>query len=391
MQPHPAVIPILALVALPVLMACDRSGPGRRVTIQDSAGTTIVTSGATDLPLTWTVRSLFRLGGADAEPEAFYQVNARLVTVDGADNMTVADPMAARIHQFAPDGTHRWSAGSRGGGPGEFEHPSVVSATSDGALAVLDSRRRAILFFSSSGQFAGEHRAPSFAIRVAHATAGEVVERWHYGSDGRVASLSVVTGADTLPIVRTSPVQTSTAQFAGCGPGPARQGPLMLAPELAWYLRDSTIAAATGPGYAIGTYDVHGRLLRSIRRALPGQAATVADAERWAADNPIIYTRGTSECRITTGEMVEKIGYADSLPAIAQVVVAPDGTLWVRRWSVTGHDGAIDIFDPAGGYVGTLPHTFPFPLHVRADGRLLYAEKDALDVERLVVGEIVRH
>jgi hypothetical protein len=375
---------------LAALAGCGGSPLPATATVRDSAGVTIVTKDATDRPLSWTVRPVFTLGGQDDGPEAFYQVNADLVALDGADNMTVVDPMAARVHQFAADGSHRWSVGNRGSGPGEFEYPIGVSAGPDGRLLVFDPRRGAILELDSAGGLAGEHRARGITVAVAAARSAEVVEQWRYGDDGRVAQLSALTGTDTVTLVRAPPVRTSTARFEACGPGPASVTPVMLAPELAWYVRDTIIAAATGAEYAVRFVTAEGRVVRVVRRALPARAATVADAEHWAEEHPVVYTRGASECRIPAMEMVEKIGYADSVPAIGALVLTPDGGLWVRRWSVTGTAGPIDVFGAAGDYLGTLPSTFPFPLHVRTDGRMLYAEKDSLDIERLVVAEVVR-
>jgi hypothetical protein len=378
------------MVVLVAVAACDARPPRPVAAVRDSAGTTIVTNDGTDRALAWTVRPLYALGGKDDGPEAFYQVNAGLVAVDDENNVTVVDPMAARVHQFAADGSHRWSFGNRGSGPGELEYPVRVGASPAGELAIVDARRNAVLAVDPSGRFLGERRAAPFTIQVVPAAGGEVTEQWKYGEDGRVALLKWVGGADTVAIVRAAPVRTSKAQFEGCGPSPATVGPIMLAPELAWYARDSIVAVTATARYEVDIYDVGGRLQRSVRRMLPARAATAADAERWAEQNPITYTRGSTECRIPAREMVEKIGYADSLPTASALVLAPDGGLWVRRWSVTGRDGPIDVFDSAGTYVGTLPATFPFPLHVRADGRLLYGERDERDVERLVVGEVVR-
>jgi hypothetical protein len=358
--------------------------------MRDSAGTTIVANDGTDRLLAWSLRPLYTLGGQDDGPESFYEVNAGLVAVDDENNVTVLDPMAARLHQFAPDGSHRWSFGDRGSGPGEFEYPVRVGASPAGDLAVFDARRNTVLAVDPSGHFRGEHRASPFTIRVVPAADGAITEQWQYRDDGRLALLRWVGRGDTVTIARAAPVRTSTARFEGCGPGPATVGPIMLAPEFVWYARDSVVAVTAAARYEVDFYDVRGQLRRSVRRLLPARAATVADAERWAGQNPIVYTRGSTECRIPAREMVEKIGFADSLPAVSALLLTPDGGLWVRRWSVTGRDGLIDVFDSAGSYVGTLPATFPFPLHLRTDGRLLYAERDELDVERLVVSEIVR-
>jgi hypothetical protein len=168
-------------------------------------------------------------------------------------------------------------------------------------------------------------------------------------------------------------------------------GPIMLSATPAWDVRDTLVAVAAGPEYRVDLFTVAGRLSRSVRRMVPARASTVADAERWAEAHPVRFTRaGGQECRIPAAEMVEKMGYADSLPAIAAVLLAPDGSLWIRRWAVAEDEGPIDVFGPAGAYVGTLPSTFPFPLDVRHDGRLLYTERDSLDIERLVVAEVAR-
>jgi hypothetical protein len=87
--------------------------------------------------------------------------------------------------------------------------------------------------------------------------------------------------------------------------------------------------------------------------------------------------------------MVEKIGYADSVPAIEDLVLAPDGSLWIQRWTHEAGTGPVDVFDPSGHYAGTLPHNVPLPLHVTSRGTVLVAERDSLDVERLLVAELV--
>jgi hypothetical protein len=384
--------PVSGLIAIAVLGGCaGESPPAITATVRDSAGVTIVTNDGTDRPLAWTVRPVFVLGGEEDGPEAFYRVSAGLVAVDGADNMTVADPHAARIHHFASDGTHRWSAGHRGSGPGEFENPSGVSAAPEGRIAVFDARRRAVVVFDTLGSMVADRRAGAYTQKLALGVSAEIEERWVYGDDGQAVTIRVLGADDTLELVRTRPVPTYHARMEGCGPAPTLVGPIMLSATPAWDARDTLVAVAAGPEYGVDLYTVAGRLWRTVRRALPARASTIADAEHWAEAHPIRFTRGGGqECRIPPAEMVEKMGYADSLPAIAALVLAPDGSMWIRRWTVSEGQGPIDLFDPSGAYVGTLPATFPFPLDVRSDGRLLYAEKDSLDVERLVIAEVVR-
>ena len=70
---------------------------------------------------------------------------------------------------------------------------------------------------------------------------------------------------------------------------------------------------------------------------------------------------------------------------VSRLALGPDGTLWVERYDVGENPQPIDIFDPDGHYVGTLPDDSPFPVGFLPDGRILVSERDDLDVERLVV------
>ena len=81
-------------------------------------------------------------------------------------------------------------------------------------------------------------------------------------------------------------------------------------------------------------------------------------------------------------------GFAPYLPAIGQVAIAPDGGLWVERYGVGDGPHTIDVFDAAGRYSATLPEGAPFPVGFLPGGRILVSERDAVDVERLVVRTI---
>lgn len=81
----------------------------------------------------------------------------------------------------------------------------------------------------------------------------------------------------------------------------------------------------------------------------------------------------------------EKQGFAPYLPMVKRLAYAPDGTLWVQRYTVAEEPQPVDIFDPDGRYLGTLPDGSPFPVGLLPDGRILVSEKDQMDVERVVV------
>ena len=89
-------------------------------------------------------------------------------------------------------------------------------------------------------------------------------------------------------------------------------------------------------------------------------------------------------------QLIEKRGIAPRLQAVDALRFAPDGGLWAVRGHVDGEEPAIDVFDPDGEYVGTLPPGSPVPLLFLPDGRLVAEERDELDVERLVVYRVER-
>ncbi|MEX0891169.1 MAG: hypothetical protein WEB88_03290, partial [Gemmatimonadota bacterium] len=60
-----------------------------------------------------------RLGARDGErPDVFGRIARAVERSDGS--IVVADALAAEIKAFGADGTHLWTAGGAGGGPGEF-------------------------------------------------------------------------------------------------------------------------------------------------------------------------------------------------------------------------------------------------------------------------------
>lgn len=56
----------------------------------------------------------------------------------------------------------------------------------------------------------------------------------------------------------------------------------------------------------------------------------------------------------------------------------------VRRNALRGEQRSIDVLDPEGRYLGTLPEGSPFPIAFLSPDTLITEETDELDVEYLV-------
>ena len=106
--------------------------------------------------------------------------------------------------------------------------------------------------------------------------------------------------------------------------------------------------------------------------------------------------------------------FADEVPLVDDLLTAWDGTIWIRRMPESGFpaDGsanpgghnlhrvlqtnqmnkpaaAIDLLDPGGQYLGTIPATQArWPAAMGPDGLVAFVEVDEFDVPVVLVGTI---
>ena len=98
---------------------------------------------------------------------------------------------------------------------------------------------------------------------------------------------------------------------------------------------------------------------------------------------------GGGGCTIPADEVVAQRGFADVVPAVRQLAGTPDGGVWVQRGY--GKEGrVIDVFDPSGAYVGTLPAGTPWPAAFVDGETILVTTEDDLGRELVEVRRIAR-
>jgi hypothetical protein len=100
----------------------------------------------------WTLSRapMIELGRAEDVGPLFHRVESVALSADGS--MLIADAGDARIHRFAPDGTHLGSYGRMGFGPGEFRTLAGVVSRDDGSLVAFDPAMPRFTTFSASGE-----------------------------------------------------------------------------------------------------------------------------------------------------------------------------------------------------------------------------------------------
>jgi hypothetical protein len=349
----------------------------------------IILNSGVDRPLEWNYRPVERLGGEDDGPASFYEVHRHLASLDGQGDIVVLDKNEFRAVKFTKSGEFLLEAGREGEGPGEFKRPVGIGAARDGGFAVLDAGRGRYVQFDASGQLVEEVPARSFFSYFHLLDAGLVSQRLGYLMNGSVQRLLLSSASDTTVLAITDTAKTNSYRLEGCGPAPRNVGPVIFAPELVWHGNWNSIAVNSEPEYVVNILDATGRPVRSVRRDIPVEDATLALATQWAAENPTRFISSAGECVIDPQQVAEKRGFAPYVPLVGAVRFAPDGSLWVQRSAFVADSGKIDLFDASGQYLGTLPADSRLPIGFTPSGDVLFVERDELDIERLVIAEIV--
>jgi hypothetical protein len=375
-----------APVGVALLAGCGAEAPSTLVERTDSAGIVIVMNRGGDQPLAWSLERTFSLGGADDGPEAFHNVGRGSVATDEAGYLYILDRGNHRILVFDGDGRHVRELSRRGGGPGELQWPTSLVVAQDGSLAVSDIGHRGLVRVTAAGEplehqmlegwFGGGIAAFGDGLVVQLDVRAEAVTRHELARIDETGRHVVVASQGA----RLRPVDLGCVQISGMAP--------YFAPSLVWAAGAGRIAAVTGADYDVELYDASGPIAR-VRRDVPLRPATRELAIQEVGEKFEVGFGGGGGCVAEPARVVDERGFADVVPAIRRIAVAPDGTLWVRRFAVRGDPAPLDVFAADGEYLGTLPDDTPFPEAFFADGRVAAVEKDDLDVDHVVVYRII--
>lgn len=378
---------------LPLALASSACGAGevRRPLAErtDSAGVEIVISPGEDAPLGWTLERLFALGGEEEGPESFYQLYVGSIGADRAGRIYVLDYHAHHVVVFDSTGTFVRTLGGEGGGPGELKSPFSLSITPDGEVTIFDLGKGALVRFAADGAVLPEetffHAPLNQQRHFAVMASGLVVSTWPEGA--RLNRLSRFQEGDTLHFTEIPIPPVTTALYERCGGG-LREPPLF-SPEIIWDSQGERVVLNARADYAVDVVE-DGRLVQSVRRAqLPARTTREIALAELGEGKWMNFGRG--RCLIRADEIVDKRGFADTVPLIRNLFLSSEGELWVeRRVPGVAHGSLIDIFDPSGAYLGTLPAGTPFPALLLPGNRVGVVEKDESDVERLVIMRVVR-
>jgi hypothetical protein len=389
------------------LVACGEGGTSWAGTMTDSAGVTLVANPPEGLWAPgeeWTVTEEYRIGGMDAPTESqFGQVAG--IDVDQQGNVYVLDAQASEVKVFGPDGGLLRTMGRQGSGPGEMARQVVGLFVTGNEIRVPDILNARVARFTLDG----EPLAPT-PLDIAKG----VPIRWDELQGGRiVAQFRSISGLTTDEAPTGDPIvsvgEDVPDTLAVLPPGESirlSQGGAQFRffePEPLWDAGDDgLLITARNSAYRIEVRDASGTLVRVIEKAHEPKPVTDGDKQRMLdAIRKAMADQGLPAAAVQ--QVLQGAEFADRYPAMAQILVGPESTVWVeglhtaQELADAGNFDLQDIgsqewevFDAEGRYLGvvTLPPKF---MPMRVDGDAFWGiQRDELDVQSVVRYRIVQ-
>lgn len=370
--------------------ACGReaAGGGWRGSMEDlPGGGVLVTNPAQGVWAQgegWTLEEDLRIGSMDeAGPALFGEVGA--VEADPLGRVWVLERQAKELRVFDERGAHVRTIGRKGGGPGEFGDPIGLAWAPDGQLWVADPGNARFTVFDTAGRHVASHprRVAGYSMpwRGGFDGEGRLYEAATAGggADFRFAVLrfdAALQPVDTLLLPRVE-----SRQFELKTPGGGRTAVgVPFSPGVAVAVDPrGFVWTGTTDRWRLHQQGLAGDTVRVVELAAEPVPVTAADRQKaleglkWFTDQ---------------GGRIDEGLIPGHKPAFSDVMVAPDGHLWVRPSLAADEPGAaFDVFDPDGRYLGRVRvpggiSRFP-PAVVRGDA-LLGMARDSLDVPYVV-------
>ncbi|HYW07312.1 MAG TPA: hypothetical protein VE913_10170 [Longimicrobium sp.] len=284
---------------------------------------------------------------------------------------------------FGLDGTHVRTVGRRGGGPSEFASLAGMTWSPDGKLWAMDNGNARVSVFDTAGSYV-----------TAHARAGGLmVTPWRGGFDrqGFFYDQGAVAGerAMTPVLNRFSPSmeragsialpQPARDEFVHEGSSSQLRAGVPFTPYLVWRLDGAGgIWAGVSDRYRLARVRFDGDTSQVIERRVDPVSVTAEERDA-AVEELAWFTKA--------GGRVDHARIPRIKPAFRSVVVDDAGFLWVRPEQSREATGVLDVFDPAGRFLGSVavPSPLgPFPL-ITVRGNHVYAAIRGDNDEPLVV------
>lgn len=280
-----------------------------------------------------------------------------MAAADDAGRVYLLAGSPPRILVYDSAGSARVDA--RDGGVSLLQ-PTHFTAEPDGTLAIFDRARRGLVVLRPGG---AQHRValpqPPQGDRVALSGLGAVAVfgEMRAATGTIVYRLALVAGPREEVLGRLERPLPSIVEYDGCGVSHIRQR--LFERQIVWDERDGLLAAAFGPEYRIELFRA-GQPVDTLSREVPPRHVNEAMAAREVGDD-IRFEAGSSVCSASKDAVAASQGWAETVPEIADLRIAPGGDVWVLRGAARGERPAVELFGADGSFLGALPEGTPFP------------------------------
>jgi hypothetical protein len=372
-----------------------------------------------DRALAGTPAQVFAIGRADgAAHEAFGIVAG--VAFDANDNLYVLDRQSAHVLVYDRTGRFVRTIGKQGQGPGELMVPLQLAIGGDGTVIISDVGRPGYSLFRPDGTFLRNVLMEGYMPGLGgggmgwHPRGGIVApvrEPMGPARPGRVSTTQNVMPLLYQPLAGGEPTRLYNIPQAIRVEQESRSAndmrvrvspPPMFSPAVLFgVIPNGQMALSFTTGYTVRILDAGGQTVRYLQRPMRTRLTTEADRQRGRENQREVMASGRGAIRVQIGgggapprpepsrqdleRRLSEIQFADTIPALRGLRVAPSGKLWVERTGpVVGEPGPIDLVTPEGQYLGTITGT-ALPDAISRSGLAAYIERDDDDVERVVV------
>ena len=404
----------LAVLLLPPLLACAPDANSDPQIPEDGAG-------PASADTIWHIdpAPALLLGLLEGPDDAYLFSQIRAATRLSTGTVAVLDGASQQLRAFAPDGTHLWTAGGPGEGPGEMRNPTHLETLPGDTLQVQDGIAR--VRFAADGSLIAHERLDHAELREfgqyyasecsVPGFVGDHVLVCYGGLDARmvpreegpwlaetelavlpwtldsIAPLGVFLKEDAwaLPFegIPRMPEQLVVLSrgMGYASPPMSRKGVFAVG---GW---PRTLAVADGWGDEVRTFDL------AADPVLPGTAIPIRHVRRPpTADELAAAWEAVSARRVGSPEYVrERLPAPDSIPNVDHLVVDNPGAVWVASYQADPSAPRLyHAYDPEEGFLARV--AMPPGVEVLEIGSdyVLGLTRDDLDVERIVLLNLER-
>lgn len=307
----------------------------------------------------WTGRVDLAIGGPDETRDAYMFNVIGGIATDAAGRILVADPQTSAVRVFGADGTHLFSFGRKGAGPGDLNSPCCVTLDANGRVWIRERGNNRHSIFSVDGE--GARFITSYPVRAGSGPP----DRINWDDRGYILYLTTESRSGPIRTVRfhadstgkemrrdtlsDPPVDSATRVWVNRIITGGRSTYSTVVNHTPQFLRgegrNGQLAEANSARYEVQWLDGDLKLLRTIR----GEAnpPAVSAREKAAAREAIAEFAKRMQADVD----LDAVKYPARKPALNSLGFDLDGRLWVERSVADGQPRAADVYDGNGRLV----------------------------------------